>query len=1110
MAIATYPILCPQMRCGASSTQYWSGDGMSQAAGAGTSLDEQSKAIIAVAGNVTALYVRQTTVVGTGTSVITLFKNGSSTAVTGTIASNGSSISVTGLSVAIAAGDKLSWQITNNSGGTLRSYSVSMVFTPTTTGDCMVWMGAVSFSAQTTFFSSTTGGGAAQTTSAAVEMVMPCAGTLDRLYVKTKTAMASGKTYVVTLFKNGSSTGVTCTIAALASEASDLSNSVSVVAGDTISWRGVHTDAFPSNTISLSMRFTPSGSRTGQPVFFYSSNSNPRQSGVADVYYPIHGNGAPVNHNTIGTTDPNDGSNAAPRATLPGVFYAQALYVKANAGPGASKTCPYTLRVTGVDSSLTCTLAGAGTGAGINTNNDITHSKTFAQGDQINMHGGPETSGATSTTSLTFSIAISDSDVVQTYNKTLSHIINFFQTLSAQGFITRSIVATTVTNIVGGGRQTIRTAAGAIWTSYYEGGSLKAAYTTDRGVTWTVTSVGPTWIPAGIAMCVGASDRPVLVVTRPSNDDFYVYQWSGTVWVLKKQLNEPIAQSESFQILYTGATYMLVFGYITSTSDRRVYSKTSTDLVTWATSVLLKDGDASGTGPQKFRRVAACLDASGNIHCCYSIRKSGTHNLYYRKYSGGAWGTEELIATGYGGNNIQDYQSGLSIAVDDLGYVHLLCRQRGATSTGSVQVVYYKRTTTWSTVEYVHSDIDSDQDFPSLSLNGRQPIACWASAGLGLGVTSARRGSTPVWVHTQITSNTRDSVQTIHGPSYGTSYNFSRGVAGQMRGSEEFFYSSDLIEGSAAVMFNTINFTSILSTQQRVLSNTITFSGVLSAIRGIGLFSTINFTSRLNFARQRDMASTIHFEQHLEGRAGSQDIYQTINITSTLSGVKSPIKDLAHTINFTSRLNRTITGAMANAIAFSGIVGVNIVKRQTISQSIAFVSRVTYNASLKKTMSSILNFIVGLVAMKADEGCQPSFTPERPLPTSEDDVNVVYLIGPLPSLSLTVQLKRPEYGNSRRQALQVKVNRTRGGKLRPHARTPTYEPQSISFESLSYLKLEQVRNFLRVCKGKKIYYLDEKNRKWIGYITSSDIDLSEETRDRGGQFTLEFEGTLAS
>jgi hypothetical protein len=1102
MSLTTIPFFMGGMRVGAFATVYNDLNGTATANASITNM----KSVWSLAGNFTKISVRQLTAAGAGTSVFTLYKNGSSTGLTCTILASTSTISATG-SVAVVAGDVLSVQCVNN-GSVLRVYAVSFIFTPTTAGECSVTMGPLNQSAQTMYHAVCAKSGTSGVTESNVQFVMPCDGVLDKLYNNVTTGMASGKTLTSTVRVNSVDSTVVAVMAALATQGSDLTHSISVVKGDLVSIRAVHTDAFPSFNCSHSMRFVPSGTRVGQPVWFYlggNTTVNPRTY-AATAFYPGGPYNLSVNQNPQ-STDPFDGTGPT-RWNMPGTFYCHAFYVWMLNGPGAAKTSNWYLRTNGAHDSPTCALTGAGTGAGISKNSDLVNGKTWAVNDSVNLDSD-ETISPTNSNGGSVALAINDSDIVQTFSKTIAQAINFSQTLSLQGFIIRSITASTVTKIQGGGRQIVKTAAGVLWHVYYEGGYTKTSYSSDNGLTWTVVTVGPTWVPTGMAIAIGAGDAPILVLTKASNDDFYIYQWNGTTWVLKKQLNSPSAESESVQILYFGTTYMLVSGYITSTGDRRVYCWTSTNLTSW-TSLQIKNGDSSGTGPQKYRRVAACVDASNNVHAVYSIRSSSTHTLFYRKYSGGAWGTEETIATGYGGNNIGDFHSGISIAVDDLGYVHVACRQRSTLYTSRVRLAYYKRTTTWAAVEYVHDDVDADQEYPSLSLNQRTAVVCWSSSGLGYYSVYAKRGSDGTWALQNITTNTRDSVNTVHGPSYGSSFNYTRGVVGSMRGSEEYFYSSDIISGNAAAMETTLNFTSILSTQRRVLSNMITFTSALSAIRGIGLSSVLNFTQRLNFARTRTMAGTIDFQQHLEAALNTQPIHHTINFTSLLSGIKSPIKSISQTINFTSRLNRVVSSTVTNSIAFSGVLVANIIKRQTISQSIAFVSRVTYNASLKKTMSNVLNFFVGLVAMKADEGCQPSFTPERPLPASEDDVNIVYLIGPLPSPSLTVQLKRPEYGNSRRQALQVKVNRTRGGKLRPHARTPTYEPQSITFESLSYLKLEQVRNFLRVCKGKKIYYLDEKNRKWIGYITTSDIDLAEETRDRGGQFTLDFEGILAS
>lgn len=697
---------------------------------------------------------------------------------------------------------------------------------------------------------------------------------------------------------------------------------------------------------------------------------------------------------------------------------------------------------------------------------------------------------------------------VAIHNKSITQGINFTHQLAPQGWVTRNISAGSVTAISGGGRQIIRGANNRLWHCYYEG-ETRVAYSDDEGVTWTVVGIGTTWVPAGMCLSQGASNNPVLILTRPSNDDFYIYQWNGSSFVLKKQLNEPVNASEAFQVVYTGSIYLLVYGYVTSTNDRRVYSRTSSDLVTWSSATLVKNGDGSGTGVHKYRRLAACLDVSGNVHLIYSIRSGGSHKLYYRKYSSGAWGTEETIVTGGSGNNISDYQSGLSIAVDDQGVVHAAARVKNTSYTSRVKIVYYQRSTggTW-TAEDVHTQVDGDQGFPSLSLNGRRPSIIWDSAGLGLGTVRGQRAADgSSWAYSTIYGTTKSNAQSVHGPSYGSTYNYSRGQVGSVTGSEEYFSSSDAVPGTAAYMENSINFSGILSTLRRVMSNTITFAGTLLGVRSLGLTSTLVFDHCLNFAREKTLESTLEFRQVLGGTTATVIINQTLNFTDTLVGVKDPTKVITHTITFTDNLTQTRSASMATEMQLASVLTANIHKQVSIVQTLNFAPTLGLNFSLKKLLTNVLNFVQGLIAFKADEGCEPSFTPERTI-AGENDVSFVYLIGPLPTLDLSVQLKRPEYGNARRQALQVKVNRTRGGKLRLHAKSPTYEPQTMTFADLTYLKLEQIRNFLRVTKGKKVYYIDERNRKWVGYLTSSDVDLSDEAHQNGGTFTVDFEGSL--
>ncbi len=73
---------------------------------------------------------------------------------------------------------------------------------------------------------------------AEVDVPVPT-GTLKNLDVKTS-AVTGGGTIVITAFKNGAATALTCTVAVTATTCSDTSDSVAYSAGDTMSFRVVN------------------------------------------------------------------------------------------------------------------------------------------------------------------------------------------------------------------------------------------------------------------------------------------------------------------------------------------------------------------------------------------------------------------------------------------------------------------------------------------------------------------------------------------------------------------------------------------------------------------------------------------------------------------------------------------------------------------------------------------------------------------------------------------------------------------------------------------------------------------------------------------------------
>ncbi len=95
-------------------------------------------------------------------------------------------------------------------------------------------------------FSST----AAQTNESDAQQVIPVAGTLSNLCVLLNKAPQNGagnQQIVFTVFKNGVATGVTCTIAENATNATDITHTVSFAVGDTITLESDPTGSTTNN-----------------------------------------------------------------------------------------------------------------------------------------------------------------------------------------------------------------------------------------------------------------------------------------------------------------------------------------------------------------------------------------------------------------------------------------------------------------------------------------------------------------------------------------------------------------------------------------------------------------------------------------------------------------------------------------------------------------------------------------------------------------------------------------------------------------------------------------------------------------------------------------------
>lgn len=217
---------------------------------------------IPIAGTFKGLYVSMPNAVSAGTSyTISLNVNGTLKSLSCQITSAATICNDSTNNVSVAAGDLVAIEI--DPAGTPASQtgavtSISMVFQSAGT-DSFICGGTVPTNPSTSVTQWTPLGVAytwTGTSDANVSAIMPAAGTLDRFYAFSGTAVTTGS-YQVTVDQNGVDSVLTASLTTAGNTASDLTHSISVAALDTISVKQVPTSTPPTRMLSFCARWTP-------------------------------------------------------------------------------------------------------------------------------------------------------------------------------------------------------------------------------------------------------------------------------------------------------------------------------------------------------------------------------------------------------------------------------------------------------------------------------------------------------------------------------------------------------------------------------------------------------------------------------------------------------------------------------------------------------------------------------------------------------------------------------------------------------------------------------------------------------------------------------------
>lgn len=288
----------------------------------------RSRQIIASDGDIDNARVEVSTAPGTGeTCTFTLQVNDIDTALVATVSGTGTTAVDTSNSVAVSAGDTVRWKVVTSSGsaavGVVRA--TAQYSGDTTNESLLLGTGSANPSGTKEWQVGGASGGSA--TVADVQQLCPTAGTIKKLYIASTANLAGGSSVTFEVYKNGSGTGVTATIAASSSSASDLSNTVAVAAGDLLS-------------LHMTITGTPDGAGTMRfywGMVFLADN---------DDEFPLIAGGsseAPENASTdygsmLTTFAENYFTDNTYRLMLAQTFWLTKIQVKYSTAPGAGKT----------------------------------------------------------------------------------------------------------------------------------------------------------------------------------------------------------------------------------------------------------------------------------------------------------------------------------------------------------------------------------------------------------------------------------------------------------------------------------------------------------------------------------------------------------------------------------------------------------------------------------------------------------------------------------------------------------------------------------------------------------------------------------------------------
>ena len=319
-----------------------------------------AETVMPIAGTISHLVASEPGI-ATGSYAITVIKNGTAATPSCTISSS-TPCSDDSDSVNVVAGDRISVRFTPTGTPTASTILGSFLFTASGTANEAPLFSTpetLTFSNSATQFMGFGSSSTSNATEVSVSSVVPTSGVIDRLFLNVRTAPAVSTSWTATLFHEtsgncaaGGSTGLTTLAATItgtgsATQASDLTHSVSVAAGDCISVQISYTGAPTATAGTVGVRWTPT-TTSEYPLMVSSATSI--NTGASTIRW------IPANGVSAGVSTESQAYAIVPNAGFTTIATKE-LYTVQSSLAGGTSARTWTLRQNGTSISPSCSQA---------------------------------------------------------------------------------------------------------------------------------------------------------------------------------------------------------------------------------------------------------------------------------------------------------------------------------------------------------------------------------------------------------------------------------------------------------------------------------------------------------------------------------------------------------------------------------------------------------------------------------------------------------------------------------------------------------------------------------------------------------------------------------